>query len=152
MTDAEGEMAINVTTHTETLSERDRTLLEIQDRVLWLSMQMVDYANNVRSDPDGAKVGGHQASSSSVVTVLTALYFDFMKAGDRISIKPHASPAFHAIQFLLGNLEARYLKTLRAYHGLQSYPSRTKDPDPVDFFDRVRGNRLSGAKLRRAGR
>ena len=133
MTDAEGEMAINVTTHTETLSERDRTLLEIQDRVLWLSMQMVDYANNVRSDPDGAKVGGHQASSSSVVTVLTALYFDFMKAGDRISIKPHASPAFHAIQFLLGNLEARYLKTLRAYHGLQSYPSRTKDPDPVDF-------------------
>ena len=117
----------------ETADERDQLLIEIQKRVLWLAMQMVHHANNVRENPGGVKVGGHQASSSSVATVMTSLYFDFMRAGDRISVKPHASPVFHAIQYLLGNLDRRYLKTLRAYHGLQAYPSRTKDPDPVDF-------------------
>ena len=117
----------------EAISDRDKALIEIQNRVLWLSMQMVHYANNVRPNPDGAKVGGHQASSSSLATVMTSLYFDFMRAGDRISVKPHASPVFHAIQFLLGNLDQRYLKRLREFHGLQAYPSKTKDPDTVDF-------------------
>lgn len=114
-------------------ADRDKLLEEIQDRVLWLAVQMVDYANNVRPNPDGSKVGGHQASSASVVTIMTYLYFEFMRPGDRISVKPHASPVFHAIQFLLGNLDASYLKTLRAFKGLQAYPSRTKDPDGVDF-------------------
>ncbi len=113
--------------------DREQSLTEIQDRVLWLSMHMVHHANHVRENPDGLKVGGHQASSSSVATLMTSLYFDFMKAGDRISVKPHASPVFHAIQYLLGNLDEKYLKTLRAFHGLQAYPSRTKDPDGVDF-------------------
>lgn len=126
-------MATMASAQTETSDERDQLLVEIQDRVLWLAMQMVHYANNVRENPGGLKVGGHQASSSSVVTVLTSLYFDFMRAGDRISVKPHASPVYHAIQYLLGNLDQEYLKTLRAFHGLQAYPSRTKDPDPVDF-------------------
>ena len=126
-------MATRAPAQTETSDERDRLLVEVQDRVLWLAMQMVHYANNVRENPGGLKVGGHQASSSSVVTVLASLYFDFMRAGDRISIKPHASPVYHAIQYLLGNLDQEYLKTLRAFHGLQAYPSRTKDPDPVDF-------------------
>lgn len=108
-------------------------LSAIERRVLWLASYMVHYANSVRLNVDGTKVGGHQTSSSSVVTILTALYFDFLRAGDKVSIKPHASPVFHAIQFLLGNLDARYLTTLREFHGLQSYPSRTKDPDPVDF-------------------
>jgi pyruvate dehydrogenase E1 component len=124
-------MAIRVPDHADTL--RDQALSEIQDRVLWLSMQMIHHANNVRPNADGSKVGGHQASSASVVTVMTSLYFDFMRAGDRIAIKPHASPVFHAIKFLLGELDQGYLKQLRAFHGLQSYPSRTKDPDGVDF-------------------
>lgn len=106
---------------------------EIQRRVLWLSTAIIDHANHVRSNPDGGKVGGHQASCASAVTILTALYFQFLQAGDRVSIKPHASPAFHAVQYLLGQLPKSYLTTLRAYHGLQAYPSRTKDPDTVDF-------------------
>ena len=126
-------MAVETSNRLGVLSARDSVLSQIQDRVLWLAMQMVYHANEVRENPDGLKVGGHQASSASVVTLLTALYFDFMRAGDRISIKPHASPVFHAIQFLLGNLDERYLKTLRALGGLQAYPSRTKDPDAVDF-------------------
>ena len=115
------------------IAKRDAVLGSIQDRVLWLATQMVHHANNVRKNPDGDKVGGHQASSASVVTILTSLMFDFMQPGDRLSVKPHASPVFHAIQFLLGNLDQRYLTTLRDAHGLQAYPSRTKDPDPVDF-------------------
>ena len=126
-------MATNLLTQTETLSDRDRILHEIQNRVLWLAVHMVDYANNVRPSLPGLKVGGHQASSASVVTVMTYLYFEYMRAGDRISVKPHASPVFHAIQYLLGNLDPKYLKSLRSFHGLQAYPSRTKDPDGVDF-------------------
>jgi len=109
-------------------------LLEsVQDHVLWLAMQLVHHANNIRKNPDGTKVGGHQASSASIVTLMTSLYFDFMNNQDRISVKPHGSPVFHAIQYLLGNLDSSYLTELRAYHGLQAYPSRTKDPDLVDF-------------------
>ncbi|HEV2072078.1 MAG TPA: 1-deoxy-D-xylulose-5-phosphate synthase N-terminal domain-containing protein [Thermomicrobiales bacterium] len=110
------------------------TLQAIERRLLWLATQIVHYANNVRENPDKpTKVGGHQASSASVVTILTALYFHFLRAGDRVSIKPHASPVYHAAQYLLGNLEQKYLTMLREFGGLQSYPSRTKDPDPVDF-------------------
>ena len=106
---------------------------EIQQRVLWLGTRIVDAANHDRETGDGVKVGGHQASSASLVTVMTALYFAHLDAPDRVSVKPHASPVFHAIQYLLGNLDRAYLPTLRAFGGLQSYPSRTKDPDGVDF-------------------
>src|SRR6266498_2087957 len=108
-------------------------LEEIQQRVLWLATRIVDAANHDRDTGDGVKVGGHQASSASLVTVMTALYFAYLDAPDKVSVKPHASPVFHAIQYLLGNLDRGYLPTLRAFGGLQSYPSRTKDPDTVDF-------------------
>ncbi|MEA2586469.1 MAG: pyruvate dehydrogenase component [Thermomicrobiales bacterium] len=108
-------------------------LQEIERRILWLSTQIVHHANNVRPSTEKSKVGGHQASSASVVSIITALYFHFLRPGDRVSIKPHASPAYHAAQFLLGRLDGKYLPTLRQYKGLQAYPSRTKDPDPVDF-------------------
>ncbi len=112
----------------------DHALLdEIAQRVLWLSTRIVDAANRERDTGDGVKVGGHQASSASLVTTMTALYFAHLEAPDRVSVKPHASPVFHAIQYLLGNLDRSYLTRLREYGGLQSYPSRTKDPDPVDF-------------------
>ncbi len=109
------------------------TLESIQARILWLATRMIDYANRERKNDDGLKVGGHQASSASMVTIMTALYFKYISRHDRISVKPHASPVFHAIQYLLGNLDKKYLTQLRQAGGLQSYPSRTKDPDTVDF-------------------
>jgi pyruvate dehydrogenase E1 component len=109
------------------------TLDEIQRRVLWISANIIHHANNLRPSTDGVKVGGHQASSASVATIMTALYFHALQKGDRVSVKPHASPVLHAVNYLLGQLPEEYLTTLRAYKGLQSYPSRTKDPDPVDF-------------------
>ncbi len=130
-------MAANSQTPTNELarsSQRDlKTLGSIQDRVLWLSTQIVHYANNVRQNADDLKVGGHQASSASIVSLMTALYFHEWRRGDFVAVKPHASPVFHAIQFLLGKLPAEKLTQLRAYGGLQAYPSRTKDVDPVDF-------------------
>ena len=112
----------------------ERQVLErIQERVLWLSTRMIDHANRERENLDGLKVGGHQASSASMVSLMTALYFNYLDCEDRVSVKPHASPVFHAIQYLLGNLDKKYLTQLRTAGGLQSYPSRTKDPDIVDF-------------------
>jgi pyruvate dehydrogenase E1 component len=112
----------------------DIAILEsIQRRLLWLATLTIHHANHGRPNPDGTKVGGHQASSASVVTILTALYFRFLRAGDRIAVKPHASPVFHSAMYLLGILPQRYLTTLRSFGGLQAYPSRTKDVDPVDF-------------------
>src|SRR5262245_65712836 len=75
-------------------------LTRIQKRVLWLSTYIVHYANFLRPNPEGLKVGGHEASSASVVTLLTALYFYFLRPGERVSIKPNASPVFHAIPLL----------------------------------------------------
>ena len=116
------------------LSEIDLSSLErIQERILWLAVRMVDHANRERANTDGIKVGGHQASSASLVSVMTALYFHHLNSEDRVSVKPHASPVFHSIQYLLGRLDKKYLTQLRSLGGLQSYPSRTKDPDPVDF-------------------
>src|ERR687896_2068334 len=109
------------------------TLRAIERRVLWLSAAIVHHANRVRENRSGVKVGGHQASSASMVSLMTALWFGDLRAEDRVSVKPHASPVLHAINYLLGALDRPYLETLRAFGGLQSYPSRTKDPDPVDY-------------------
>jgi pyruvate dehydrogenase E1 component len=108
-------------------------LREIEQRVLWLSTAIVHHANRVRPNPSGLKVGGHQASSASIVSIMTSLWFEQLQSGDRVSVKPHASPVLHAINYLLGQLDEKYMTTLREFGGLQSYPSRAKDPDPVDY-------------------
>ncbi|MFJ7300240.1 transketolase-like TK C-terminal-containing protein [Streptomyces sp. NPDC099088] len=108
-------------------------LHEIENRVLWLSSAIVHHANRVRPNPSGLKVGGHQASCASMVSIMTTLWFRHLRPEDRVSVKPHASPVLHAINHLLGELDASHLTTLRAFGGLQSYPSRSKDPDTVDY-------------------
>lgn len=114
-------------------SEALAELRSIEQRVLWLSTAIVDHANRVRPNPSGLKVGGHQASSASMTSIMTALWFHSLTADDRVSVKPHASPVLHAINYLLGELDTSHLTTLRAFGGLQSYPSRSKDPDTVDY-------------------
>ena len=106
---------------------------EVQRRVLWLAVRMVDAANHDRVPAPDLKVGGHQASSASMVTLLTTLYLAHLGPNDLVAVKPHASPVFHAIQYLIGNLDRSYLTRLRERGGLQAYPSRTKDPDDVHF-------------------
>ncbi|MGY6498225.1 MAG: transketolase-like TK C-terminal-containing protein [Microcella sp.] len=108
-------------------------LAEVERRVLWLATSMVHHANRVRPNPSGLKVGGHQASSASITSIMTALYFGHLNSDDRVSVKPHASPVLHAITYLLGELDERYLTSLRQFGGLQSYPSRTKDPYAPDY-------------------
>ena len=119
--------------------------------MLWLSTAIVHHANRVRPNPGGLKVGGHQASSASMVSIMTSLWFRHLRAEDRVSVKPHASPVLHAINYLLGELDESYLPTLRAFGGLQSYPSRVKDPDPVDYSTGLGGHRRDRPDLGRGG-
>jgi len=108
-------------------------LRALERKVLWLSTWMIHHANHVRPNHDGLKVGGHQASSASLVTLMTALFFRVLRPEDRVAVKPHASPVFHAIQYLFGRQSRDNLERFRAFGGAQSYPSRTKDADDVDF-------------------
>src|SRR5689334_8709596 len=111
----------------------DQILRELEKKVLWLASWTFHNANHLRESADGLKVGGHQASSASLATIMTALYFDVLRPADRVAVKPHASPIFHAIQYLLGKQTQDRMQAFRGYKGAQSYPSRTKDADDVDF-------------------
>src|SRR5882762_2761126 len=102
-------------------------------KALWLSSWTIHHANHIRPSADGLKVGGHQASSASLATIMSALYFSVLRPEDRVAVKPHASPVFHAIQYLFGKQTRDKLENFRGYKGAQSYPSRTKDADDVDF-------------------
>jgi pyruvate dehydrogenase E1 component len=108
-------------------------LTALERKTLWLASWMIHHANHVRENSDGVKVGGHQASSASLATIMTALYFHTLRPADRVAVKPHAGPNFHAIQYLLGRQTREKLERFRGYKGAQSYPSRTKDTDDVDF-------------------
>mgnify|MGYP000262088986 FL=1 len=108
-------------------------LKTVEQRLLWLSHWMIHNANHVRPKVDEIKIGGHQASSASMVSIMTALYFSALRPEDRVAVKPHASPVFHAMHYLMGNLDRQRMEAFRGYGGVQSYPSRTKDVDDVDF-------------------
>ncbi|WP_413336745.1 transketolase-like TK C-terminal-containing protein [Brevibacterium sp. GP-SGM9] len=108
-------------------------LEEIHDRLLWLATSIIHHANRVRPNRSGLKVGGHQASCASIASIMTALWFHELGPEDRVSIKPHAGPVWHAINYLFGDLDETQMTSLRAFGGLQSYPSRTKDPVPADY-------------------
>ena len=112
----------------------DRDLEAIARAALWLSHWTIHHANHLRPKADGeVKVGGHQASSASIVQIMTALYAHALRPEDRVAVKPHAAPVFHALQYLAGNIDRTRLETFRGLNGAQSYPSRTKDVDDVDF-------------------
>lgn len=116
------------------LSNIDIPMLEeLEKKILWLSSWTIHNANHIRESRDGLKVGGHQSSCASSATLLTALYMHTLRPEDRVAVKPHASPIFHAIQYLLGRQTQDKLENFRALGGAQSYPSRTKDTDDVDF-------------------
>jgi pyruvate dehydrogenase E1 component len=109
-------------------------LSRLERRILWLAVWTIHHANHLRAAEDtDVKVGGHQASSASMATIMTALYLHVLRPEDRVAVKPHAAPVFHAIQYLAGRQTRDKLERFRAFGGAQSYPSRTKDGDEVDF-------------------
>ena len=110
-----------------------RHLKAIERQLLWLSHWTIHHANHIRPKVDGIKVGGHQASSASMVSIMAALYFHTLRPEDRVAVKPHASPVFHAMQYIMGLQTREGLRDFRGFGGAQSYPSRTKDIDDVDF-------------------
>ena len=115
-------------------SAKDLAMLDaVEKKVRWLSSWTIHHANHIRAKRDGIKVGGHQASCASLSTLMTALYFNVLRPQDRVAVKPHASPVFHAINYMFGRQSREKLENFRAFGGAQSYPSRTKDGDAVDF-------------------
>src|ERR1700748_562437 len=118
---------------TPTAPDTLEALRALEQRALWLSTWMIHNANHLRPSRDGLKVGGHQASSASAATLMTALYLDVMRPQDRVAVKPHAAPMFHALQYLLGHQTRDKLERFRALGGAQAYPSRSKDGALVDF-------------------
>ena len=114
-------------------SKKTDILETLSERALWLSSWMIHHANHVRENRGGVKVGGHQASSASCAQILTSLYFHALRPEDRVAVKPHASPVYHAIQYMLGRQTKDQLVKFRSLGGAQAYPSRTKDIDDVDF-------------------
>src|SRR6185312_11669822 len=90
-------------------------LSALEDRLRWLATWTIHNANHLRESRDGLKVGGHQASCASMTTLLSALYFHALRPGDRVAIKPHAAPVFHAIQYLYGRQSQDQLERFRAF-------------------------------------
>ncbi|NCW30412.1 MAG: transketolase, partial [Alphaproteobacteria bacterium] len=88
-------------------------LRQVETRLLWLSHWMIHHANHLRPNDEGIKIGGHQASSASMVSIMTALYFAGLNPEDRVAVKPHASPLFHAMQYLMGNIDVALMKNFR---------------------------------------
>jgi len=109
------------------------TLAQIERKLVWLASWMIHHANHIRPNPEGQKVGGHQASCASVATIMTALYFDALRPQDRVAVKPHAGPVLHAINYLFGRQSLEKLQALRQFGGAQAYPSRVKDGPEIDF-------------------
>ncbi len=114
-------------------AELIETIETLDTRLRWLSAWTVHNANHIREKRDGLKVGGHQASCSSMTAIMAALYFHALRPQDKVAVKPHAGPVLQAIHYLLGNQSLEKLQRFRALGGAQSYPSRTKDNIPVDF-------------------
>ena len=94
----------------------------------WLATSIVHAANARRPNSSGVKVGRHQASSASLARVMTTLWFDSLTAADRVSVKPHASPVLHALNFLLGRIDGSCLPRLREFGELQPYPTAPRTP------------------------
>src|ERR1700743_1308220 len=115
------------------VSARLELLSALARKVLWLSSWTIHHANHIRPNVDGLKVGGHQASSASLANIMSALYFSVLRPQDRVAVKPHASPVIQPIQYLSGRQTRDKLENFRGFKGAQSYPSRTKDTDDVDF-------------------
>jgi pyruvate dehydrogenase E1 component len=114
-------------------SRHVHVLKQLERKLLWLSSWMIHHANHIRPNRDGLKVGGHQASCASVISIMAALYFEIARPQDRIAVKPHAGPVFHAINYLFGRQTLEKMRGLRQLGGVQSYPSRVKDGPEVDF-------------------
>src|SRR4249920_1412698 len=119
--------------HAPADSSRVHLLKQLEKKLLWLSSWMIHQANHIRPNRDGLKVGGHQASCASVISIMTALYFEIARPQDRIAVKPHAGPVFHAINYLFGRQTMEKMQGLRQLGGVQSYPSRVKDGPEVVF-------------------
>ena len=101
-----------------TISPADLAILgELERKVLWLASWTIHNANHLRESADGLKVGGHQASSASLATIMTALYFNVLRPQDRVAVKPHASPELPRHPIPARQADARQARELPRLQG-----------------------------------
>lgn len=127
------------------------TLNSIAKRALYFAAQMVHLANNRKNKEKGdPKMGGHQSASASSLHLLGAIHLVSKTGFDHMAIKPHASPADHAYNYLLNNLLDKNNNRLPqelaeiAMHGLRKFPENDEpvfqsyhssyDPDRHNFL------------------
>lgn len=106
----------------------------LRDHVAKAALSIIDHANHKPENRGHKpKVGGHQASSMSAVDLLSALYLEVLRPGDRVAVKPHAAPVVYAWMHLFGELPREQLFRLRELGGPQPYPTKLKNPRFVDY-------------------
>ena len=101
-------------------SRQTHILRQLERKLLWLSAWMVHNANHIRPNRDGLKVGGHQASCASCISILAALYFEIARrrTASRSSRMPGRS--FMSINYLFGR------QTVRRWKGCASSAARSR--------------------------
>ncbi len=122
-------------------TDRIAALAALERKILWLATWTIHNANHLRPNADGLKVGGHQASSASIATIMTALYFSVLGPEDRVAVKPHASPIFHAIQYLFGATDAGEAAELPRLQGRAILSVAHQGRGRRRFLDRLGGAR-----------
>ena len=60
-------------------NDQNHLIKDLDRKVHWLASWTIHNANHLRESRDGLKVGGHQASSTSLATVMSALYFSVLR-------------------------------------------------------------------------
>jgi pyruvate dehydrogenase E1 component len=84
------------------LETESQLISKIARRVFAYATKMI-YDANHREDINfgDPKVGGHPASCSSCVHIMSALHLGVREAADTFAIKPHASPNDHSLNYML---------------------------------------------------
>ncbi len=113
---------------------------EVENWASWLAVWMVFWANNKpRNKGIRPKVGGHQASTVSSSSILTALYLDICRPQDRVAVKPHAAPFLYSIMYMMGKLSRQEMENLREIDGPPAYPTQHHHPSFVDYSTSIEG-------------
>ncbi len=102
-------------------ADRLAMLAALEKKILWLASWTIHNANHLRDSRDGLKVGGHQASSASLATIMTALYFAVAEArgpgGGEAACQPDLPR--HPVPDRTARRREK-LETFRGYKGAQS--------------------------------
>ena len=86
-----------------------------------------------------------------MVAIMTALWFGHLGGDDKVAVKPHASPVFHAIKYLPGELDGSYLHPAARVRRPAGVPEPHEGPGRRRLLDRLGRARRRRPAVRRGG-